>query len=171
MAFIRFVLYPPYTHTHTYVNRQPPPPLPLTHTLPLASFSHYIMWAWTKIKRWITAEKTGRYSLSRLLWNGWISGQCEIKQKPVLSFETKTKKHRTSPAGMCVFSQCLWSCLFLFSFFLKWIFRLCTIGQIRGCFQGCDDPLDPKLSHPSITPNDFAEALWHQPASTQSRFK
>lgn len=119
MAFIRFVLYPPYTHTHTYVNRQPPPLLPLTHTLPLASFSHYIMWAWTKIKRWITAEKTGRYSLSRLLWNGWISGQCEIKQKPVLSFETKTKKTQNKPCRDVRFLSTFMVVSFSFFFFLK----------------------------------------------------
>lgn len=51
---------------------------------------------------WKAAEKAGRSSLSSMLWNGWISGCRRMKQKP---------SGRNTPAGICVFSLCLYDIL------------------------------------------------------------
>lgn len=99
------------------------------------------MWAWTKIKRWITAEKTGRYSLSRLLWNGWISGQCEIKQKPVLSFETKTKKTQNKPCRDVRFLSTFMVVSFSFFFFKKMDFP--TLHHRPAAFKAATTHLIP----------------------------
>lgn len=92
-----------------HTNTLPPLPRRLTRTLPLPSFSFSLYHVGTYQNK-TRFKKTARYSLSNMLWNGWISGQCEIK--PKTSAVIWNKKGQRG----CMCSPCAHTVLYIHEF-------------------------------------------------------